>query len=243
VRTLEQIEPPGQEMAGAVEEWEYLRLLGLPRSRPLEGELSQRSAGARSWYAAHGRPYIAARKVAIKRLGDESVQVESGQHFTSRTLASRLRSGEAHALLALAVSAGAEVDQESRRLWEEDKPDESYFLDRFGVAVTERLVFWAMRWFCRRSEPVGETVLPHLSPGCGSWDFQDQLKLMSLLTEEATGPGPLRMLPSGMLLPKSTLLAALGVTRLQVLPSPADACKACDLSPCTFRRAPYGPNA
>ena len=237
---LQCLEPPAADLAGEIAAGEYLRLLGLPRSRPLDGELSQRAAGARSWYAAHGRPFVAARKVGIARLEEAGIEVETGQSFVSRTLAGRLRAGEAHALLALAVSAGAEVDEAARRLWEEDKPDESYFLDRFGVAVTERLVFWAMRWFCRQSEPLGETVLPHLSPGCGGWDFADQVKLMTVLSEGPAGPGPLRMLPSGMLEPKSTLLAALGVTRRQVSPSPADACKACDLSPCAFRRAPYG---
>ena len=241
--TLECVEPTARELAEEVEEREYLRLLGLPRSRPLEGELSSRAEGARSWYATHGRPFAALRKVSIAGLTVESVELETGESFKSRTLAGRLQSGDAHALLALAVSAGAEVDEESRRLWEGDKPDESYFLDRFGVAVTERLVFWAMRWYCRRSEPLGETVLPHLSPGCGGWDFADQVKLMSLLSGGSTGPGPLRMLSSGMLVPKSSLLAALGVTRHRISPSPADACRACDLSPCSFRRAAFGGGA
>jgi hypothetical protein len=47
------------------------------------------------------------------------------------------------------------------------------------------------------------------------------------------------MLDSGMLTPKSSLLAALGVTRRRAAPSPADACRACDLTPCAFRRVPH----
>jgi hypothetical protein len=51
--------------------------------------------------------------------------------------------------------------------------------------------------------------------------------------------GPLRMLTSGMLAPKNSLLALRGLSRRRVAPSAADACHACDLSPCAFRRAPY----
>jgi hypothetical protein len=142
--------------------------------------------------------------------------------------------------VALAVTAGGNVDEESRRLWEQGKPDEAYFLDRFGAAVTEHLVFWASVWVCRESERAGETVLAHLSPGCGGWDLEEQAKLMSLIADGAEGVvGPLRMLPSMMMTPKNSLLAVRGLTRRAVAPSPADACRSCDLRPCAFRRAPY----
>jgi hypothetical protein len=48
----------------------------------------------------------------------------------------------------------------------------------------------------------------------------------------------LSMLDSGMLRPKNSVLAAFGLTRGTVPPSPADACRDCDLDPCGFRRAP-----
>src|SRR5262245_16431891 len=52
-------------LAAAVEERELLRLLGMPRSRPLKGDLRAAADAARAWYAAHGRPYVAARRVDV----------------------------------------------------------------------------------------------------------------------------------------------------------------------------------
>jgi hypothetical protein len=237
---LESLEPPALDLAHVVEEAEYVRLLGMPRARLLEGDLAQRARAARAWFAANGRPWVAARRAGIARLDAEGVALESGLVFHSAALAGRLRSGEAHGVVALAVTAGPELDRESQRLWQEDKPDEAYFLDRFGAAVAEHLVRWAAVWVCRASQTGGETVLAHLSPGCGGWDLSEQAKLMRLIAGDGAGAlGPLRMLSSGMLAPKNSLLALGGLSRRQAAPSAADACHACDLAPCAFRRAPY----
>lgn len=237
---LASIDPPVRALAEEVTPAEYARLLGVPRARELEGDMAERARASRAWYAAHGRPWVAARRVAIARLDADGVALETGDVFRSRALAERLRAGEAHALLALAVSAGSAVDEESQRLWEQGRPDEAYFLDRFGAAVAEHLVFWASVWICRRSGAGGETVLAPLSPGCGGWDLEEQAKLMRLIEDAAEGArGPLRMLPSGMLAPKNSLLAVRGLTRRLLALTPADACCSCDLAPCAFRRAPY----
>jgi len=62
---------------------------------------------------------------------------------------------------------------------------------------------------CRESEPRQETLLPHLSPGCGNWDIQDQHKLMDILAEGKTKIGPLRLMSSGALHPQYSVMAAL----------------------------------
>ena len=226
------------ELAAQVDDREYLRLLGLPRGRPLDGELAVRAAGARSWYAAYGRPFLAFRRSEIVTVDASSVTLSDGTRFASAALADRLAGGEAHALVALAATAGREVAAEAQRLWTEERPDEAYFLDRFAVAVTERLVFRASGAICRASESEGETLLPHLSPGCGHWDLADQHRLMGLL---APGPtlGPMELLSSGALRPPHSVLAAFGVTRRTVRVAPEDLCRACDLDPCAFRRAPF----
>ena len=233
------VEPEATELAEAIAQSEYARLLGLPRSRALEGDLAERAQAARVWYARNGRPWVAVRRAQIARLDADSVALETGAVFHSRTLAEPLRAGESHALLALAVSAGPETDQESQRLWQLERPDEAYFLDRFGAAVAEHLVFWASIWACRRAEAEAETVLAHLSPGCGGWDFAEQPALMRLIAGGSEAAGPLRMLPSGMMTPKNSLLALRGLTRRAVAPTAADACRSCDLTPCSFRRAAY----
>ena len=229
------------DLAAAVPEPEYLRLLGLPRGRVLEGELLERASQARAWYAQHGRPFVATRRAEVVTLEPPVVRLEAGAIFESAPLARRLSEGEAHALLALAASAGPEVAAETKRLWAADRPDEAFFLDRLAAAVTERLVLWASATICRLSEPARETLLPHLSPGCGHWDLADQHRLMALLTGEANGTtlGPVELLPSGALQPQHSVLAALGVTRRSVAATPEALCRSCDLDPCAFRRAPF----
>jgi hypothetical protein len=231
--------PSPASLADEIDDADYARLLGLPRGRPLSGDLAERARAARAWYADRGEPWVAARRMEIARLDGHEVALESGHVFESRTLALRLREGAAHGLAALAVTAGGRVDEESRRLWEEDRPDEAYFLDRFAACVAERLVPWASVWICREAEGRSETVLAHLSPGCSDWSLTQQNVLMSAVSGGAEGVGPLRMLSSGMLTPKNSLLAARGLTQRAVAPSPADACRSCDLTPCGFRRARY----
>jgi hypothetical protein len=221
--------PAGPEVAAAVPSGEYARLLGWPRRRALGGDLAARAEEARRWYAAHGRPFVAARLLAR----------EATHGFSCPSLRRRLEEGEAHALLALAASAGAEVDAEVDRRWAEGRPDEAFFLDRFAAAVAEHLVRTASVQGCRAAEAEGETLLTHLSPGCGGWDLADQPRLMRALFGD--GPtGPLRLLDSGALAPRASVLAALGIARRPVqAAAPDHACRVCDHPRCAFRRAPH----
>jgi hypothetical protein len=246
---VRELDPRARQVAAEVREHEMLRLLSMPRGRALEGDLRDRAEEARAWYAEHGRPYASARRAAITACGGGSVRLADGTELRSGVLAERLRQGEAHAVYALAATAGREVADEVSRRWATDRPDEAYFLDRFAVAVTERLVFWASGELCRASEADEETLLTHLSPGCGQWDLADQHRVMALLVDAHVDPrsaeidrvrlGPLELLSSGALHPQHSLLAVLGVTRRAGAATAEDLCRACELSPCAFRRAPF----
>ena len=211
----------------------------LPRKKLLEDDLAARARAAGAWYAGHGRPWIGARRVDIARLDAAGVTLATGQAFLSVVLADRLRGADAHAVVAVAVTAGAEAEAEYGRHWAEGRPDEGFFVERFAVGVTEQLVRFAAAWTCRASEAGGETALFHASPGCGSWPLEEQGKLMSVLAGDSTpAVGPVKMMPSGALTPVHSILALVGLTRRHVAPTPADACRDCDLTPCSFRRAP-----
>lgn len=235
-------------LAADVPEREFRRLLGLPRGAVLSDDLQRRAEWARRWYAEQGRPFVAARRVEVRGIGVGSVTLATGDVLTSEGLAERLGSGDAHALVALAASAGREVAEEAARLWKDDRPDESYFLDRFAAAVAECVVQRASAILCASVLPQGEWLLEHLSPGCGHWDIGDQHRLMALLTGDAPAQpagavgvslGPVTLLPSGALQPQHSVLAALGVSRRPVPGRTAIPCRSCDLDPCSFRRVPY----
>ena len=258
------LQATGAELAAEVSAREYNRLLQLPRDRELEGDLKERADAARAWYAQYGKPFVAVRRIPLESVGraslpanldqpdstagtearptnetDESTVNAGGVTLHSLVLARRLQAGEAHALMLLAASAGTEIAAEAARLWTDGRPDEGYFLDRFAVAVTERLIFWASATLCRASEAAHETLLPHLSPGCGNWDIADQHRLWSLLAGGASTLGPMRILETGALDPQHSVLAAMGVTRKNVASSPEHLCRSCDLARCAFRRAPF----
>jgi hypothetical protein len=232
------VELEAKTVAALVEPGELARLLGLPRGHALDGAVAERAEWARDWYANHGRPFVRARRHAIDELGPDRVRLRGGREFASAAFARHLGRWEAHAMVGLAITAGAEVDEACEAMWRDGRPDEGYFLERFAVAVVERLVFRATLGACQVAHDTDETLTPHLSPGCGAWELEHQHGLWAAIFPDGE-LGPIRLLESGGLAPKNSILAAAGVTRHAVAPSPLDACRSCRLERCRFRRAPY----
>lgn len=233
-----QLPDPGA-IAAEITPQELNRVLGMPRERGLDGDLAERAAGARAWYAAHGTPYVRVYRYDIAEIGTDAVTLAGGRRLMGERLAEHLRRYDAHAIAAIAVSAGAEVDEASAAAWQDDRPDEGYFLERLGVAVVERLLFRTTLDFCQHSGQAGETLTPHLSPGCGRWELAQQHVLYTMLFPEDER-GPISLLESGGLAPKNSLLAVAGITRGAVVHSRTDGCRSCSHQKCGFRRAPYG---
>jgi len=222
---------------------EYARLLGYPRGHILEGRARELADWARNWYAEHGRPWFYARQAESLALADGSIVVD-GVPFASSRLHSTLQQAEAHSAVLVAVGAGSEAEEESRRLWEDDKPDEYFFLEIFGSAVVEHLTMTIGARLCAWAEERGMAVLPHYSPGYPEWDVAEQPRLLKLI--EHTGgvnfPSPVEVLESGMLRPKKTLLAVFGLTRHPEQLRPLTSlipCESCSFGPCQYRRAPW----
>jgi hypothetical protein len=236
------------DVAAAVPEREYRRLLRLPRGRALPVEMAERVQAARRWYALHGRPFVATQLKELRAIGPVEVLLQSGPTLRSKALAARLRAGHAHALMLVAASAGPEVADEARRLWGAGRLDEAYFLDRLAAAITEGLLVHASSAACRSLVLRREQLLPHLSPGCGDWDLADQRRLMQLLAgcgDPSRPPardacGPVTLLASGALSPQHSVLAAFGVTHQAraAVSVAAATCRGCEREPCDFRRVP-----
>ena len=226
-----------QEVAAALPEREYRRLLQWPRGRDLPAELRDRAQAARRWYARHGRPYLAMRRIGLRAIEGKRVTLDTGLVLTDATLAAVLRDAGAHALAIVVASAGREVAGESAIRWAAGWPDEAYFLDRLAAGVAEDLLARATTGLCRELAPRHEQLLPHQSPGCGDWDLADQHRLMQVLGADR---GPVTLLASGALEPQHSVLAAFGIAgRPAAATRPASACRRCDLDPCAFRRRPF----
>ncbi len=117
---------------------EYTRLLGYPHGCVLEGRALELANWARAWYAKNGQPWIYARQAESLEIAGDTIQID-GMPFTSKRLQSTLEQADAHSAILVAVGAGPEAEEEARRRWEDEKPDEYFFLEMFGSAVVEHL--------------------------------------------------------------------------------------------------------
>jgi hypothetical protein len=224
-----------------VAEAEYKRLLGFPTHYAMEGRAQELADWAKEWFGEKGKPWIYAREVAL-RLNDGEVRL-NGANFAAERLRAQLSDAQADRAVLVAVSAGRECEERARELWLEGKPDEYFFLEVFGSAVVENLITNSGARICAWAEENGMAVLPHYSPGYSGWDTADQNRLFDAIRAGTNRlPGDLRVLESGMLQPKKSLLAVFGVTRHVVkLRRSADLipCENCSFSPCQYRRVPY----
>ena len=236
------------ELAEAVSEVdvldeEYTRLLGYPRGFVLEGRARELADWARAWYAEHGRPWMYARQADSFAIDGNTIDID-GTQFTSNHLKTTLEQADAHSVIMVAVGAGTEAEEEARRRWAEEKPDEYFFLEMYASAVVERLATMAGARLCDWAEQRGMAVLPHYSPGYSEWDIAEQPRLLELLmrTRSEQFPSPVEVFETGMLRPKKTLLAVFGLTshkdRLERLTNLIP-CERCSFGPCQYRRAPF----
>ena len=226
-----------------VQESEYQRLLSYPKNHSLEGRARELADAAQAWFAKNGRPWICAREISSLQLNSGNASID-GVEFSSTKLREILSEARAHSALLVAVSAGKECEEHARELWDEGKPDEYFFLETYGSAVVEQLITVASRHICKWADENRMAALPHFSPGYSGWDFAEQLRLWGLFQKNFDGdfPSALEVLDSGMLRPKKSLLAVIGLTRdlekaarLQKLIP----CENCFLPDCSYRRAAY----
>ncbi len=222
---------------------EYQRLLGYPDGHALSDRASELAHWAANWYAEHGHPWIYARETDPFDLQQGRLRIH-GQDFASNALHDQLhRAGATNGMLVV-VSAGRECEEHARELWQQEKPDEYFFLEVFGSAVVEHLVTTTGARICAWAEPQGKAVLPHYSPGYTGWDVSDQVRLFDLLRngDGADFPRDIAVKSSGMLQPKKSLLALFGLThhldRVQTLRDLVP-CEACSFPNCQYRRAPF----
>jgi len=236
--TLTEIRPPV-----TIPDAEYVRLLGYPKNRSLEGRARELADGAQKWFAKNGRPWIRAQECSSLEWEGEKLRLGE-MEISSRRLRDVFSSAGAHSVVLLAVSAGKECEEHAKKLWEEEKPDEYYFLESYGSTMVEQLVTLANGRICGWADKNQMAALPHFSPGYAGWNVTGQVPLWELFRRQFPGgfPGELDVLESGMLRPKKSQLAVVGLTRdlekARCLHSLIP-CEQCPMSNCQYRRAPF----
>ena len=222
---------------------EYHRLLGYPVDYEPNQRSWELSEKTRQWYAVHGKPWIYARQVRSLELKQTDRIILDGIQFNSPRLYNILHMAKAHSAVIVAVSAGSACEEKASQYWQENKPDEYFFMEMYGSAVVENLVANTAVRFCAWADSNNMAVLPHYSPGYPEWDISEQSRLMEVIFNGAEHfPGDLEVLHTGMLKPKKSLLAVYGITNHldnTVRLTDLVPCESCSLSGCKYRRKPY----
>ena len=222
---------------------EYVRLLGYPIGRTLEGRARELAEQTRAWYRDHGQPWLYMRELTSVEIDGDAIVLE-GVRFRSGYVLRQFRQVQAHGGFLIAVSAGPQCEARAQELWKEGKPDEYFFMEMFGGAVVEHLVMQAGARLCAWADKQGMMALPHYSPGYPEWDVVEQVALLDLVRAKARQPWPqaLECFDTGMLRPKKSLIGLAGVTR-EVEKAAAMTslvpCQRCSLPDCDYRRRPY----
>ena len=121
---------------------EYQRLLGYPRDHVPTGRAAELMDWAREWYRLHGSPWTHTREISLAQL----------EEFNSPRLRTSLQEAQAHGAIVAAVSAGPEAEEQAQKLWQEEKPDEYFFLEIYAAAVVEHLITAAGARLCESAE-------------------------------------------------------------------------------------------
>ncbi len=227
----------------SVQESEYKRLLGFPAQYELAGRTKELADWARQWYTGHGKPWIYALQADGLALADGHVRI-NGVTFSSKRLSEQLAEAQAENAVLVAVSAGKQCEGKALQLWQEEKPDEYFFLEVYGSAVVEHLIAGAAYRICDWADQHRLAVLPHYSPGYPGWDIADQNRILGLIRQQmkCEFPEEIRVMDTGMLQPKKSLLALFGITpHLEKVKRPTRLipCENCSLPSCQYRRVPY----
>jgi hypothetical protein len=224
-------------------ESEYKRLLGFPSNYTLEGRVCELAEWAKHWYALNGHPWIYAYEADELYLSSDKLLIDNIE-FSSQKFREQLSEAGAFSAMVVIVSAGKECEEKAQQLWQEGKPDKYFFLEIYGSAVVEYLITSTGATFCAWADESGYAILPHYSPGYPGWNAEDQFPLYQLIKHKSGNnlPGDIKILQSGMLNPKKSMLAVFGITKetarvknlRELIP-----CENCSLEACNYRRVPF----
>ena len=139
----------------SIPEAEWKRHLCTPAPEPLSEDAQMGVERALNWVNEHGCPWSFVSEPIDLETENDRIHLTNCTEFTSRALAEKLRLGQAHCAVAVAVGAGPSVSAEIQRLWDAERPDEAFFLNAAAAATAEQLLLRARKSICDLAEPTG----------------------------------------------------------------------------------------
>jgi len=224
-------------------ESEYKRLLGYPEDYSVNDRVREIMEKTRQWYSKHGKPWMYVRQVESFEIKKDHFLI-NGKEFISNRVSAQMSESEGHSVVASVVSAGKNCEERARQLWQEEKPDEYFFMEVYASAVVEHLISIAAGEICSWADRNSMAVLPRYSPGYPEWEIGEQQKLFDVIVQNKNYnfPEEIHVMHTGMLNPKKSLLSIYGLTchldkvqrTTNLIP-----CENCSMANCQYRRSSY----
>ncbi len=223
-------------------ESELWRMLGYPAGAEPSPRALELIEETRAWYAENGHPWTYQRKVRIEYTS-EGILLD-GIPFPSRKLATYFRAGDVHEAWLLAVGAGKACAEEATAHWQAGRPDAYFFMEVYGSAIAEHLLSQLDLELCQHAASKGKLAIPHYSPGYDGWDVSEQQILHEAIIKEGASPLPetIKILSSGMILPRKTLFSLVGLlerSEKHLNDSRFIPCRSCPAPACSLRLQAY----
>lgn len=220
-----------------VERAEALRYLRWPAEKPLPPELAADLAQAEAAVLAAAQPRFVFKQFALlpetEAVG-RSLQ-GSSLHLAGRDIACLLRG--CSACLLLAASLGAAVDELIRRAEIRDV-GQALLLDACASAAVENLLEQLQAGLAADLQAQGWQLTARFSPGYGDLPLACQAQFCATL--DAARRIGLTVSGSGLLLPRKSVTAVIGLSRQELIAEQRDLskhnCAACRLLDCPYRR-------
>ena len=193
-----------------VPERDVARHLGMPNEVGLDVQLRRGVNRAASWFRDSARPWCRASVHEIAQVAEETVTLKDGIVLHSDVLARGFREAGVEQLVAIALTAGTEIDEEIDRHFADGHPDEAMALNAFAIAAVEHVRAESCRFVTERAADRNLYATPYYSPGYEGWPLDDQQSLFSAIARNRETP--IRVLDSGGLEPAKSTLFAVGLT-------------------------------
>lgn len=205
---------------------QYFRRLGYPTDYDPPEHVKELIDWTKLWFEENGNPWNGFYEINVRCEADKLYFNET--KINSPKLLKRYQKHQVQKAVLIANTAGDKVDEKVKELWADDISDQSFFLDTYASAYTERMAAKAVDAIRGWANKKGLKDLSRFSPGYPGWELNDQHQLMKVIGQNT----PIKVLESSLLTPKKSQLSVIGLYRGAAVKEVEAECMRCSLLNC-----------
>jgi len=229
-----------------VDDADWARLMRAPSLEALGEEMEPALVRVRDWATKHIRPYCTTRLLSIDQIEPDRVRLTDASVLPiGESFSRKLKRFDAESLIVMGFTLGHETDHQARRLWEEDRFEDSYLLSTYSAALAESMRSRYTQRLAKWSAARGWSLMTPEGPGYNDWPTKYLSDLFACLQAY---PGTrlvdhMQVEPMGTLSPVQSMLITFGISHTDnpkiARQHETNPCSRCRLAGCALRRVPY----